>query len=323
MTLPSAPASIAADQINTEMGFSSTVPLTLNDAPARTLAGLPTPNAPISFSDFYGKTAVFGQLANCYCGGWYMGCTTSGPATYYLIVAPVASLRWDNARAGAPCACGDMPIFNLSTTDGYCIQKCIQACPNFTTPTVTGGPYSYPVYTFYNGTTINGYSDWYIPANQEMITIWCNMDQAWRCGGPMKSSGNAFPICGGVCTCPAGATAPGCWPYLGYTAGYIAPGAASNLPIGCNSTWIPGNVSSLCYPSCPTSLTAMYHTTANQMCTIPTSPANFGAMAGLMMGLRFVCTQGWPNACTCFIARPKCGVAPNISMYRAVRRQLK
>lgn len=321
MVLPTAPSSIAADQINTELGFSSTVPLTLNDAPARTLAGLPTPNSTISFADFYGKASVFGQLANCYCGGWYMGCTTSGASTYYLIVAPVSSLRWDNSRSGAPCACADMPIFNLSQNDGYCIQKCIQAAPTFTTPTNTGGPYSYPAAAYFNGLSLNGYSDWYVPANQELVTIFCNADRAWTCGGPMKSSGNAFPICNGVCSCPAPyAGAPGCWPYLGYTAGYIAPGAASNLPIGCNAGWGP-SVTSLCYPICTPGVSP--HTSANQACTWPNTPAQFGGMASILLGFRFVCFPTYPNSCTCFQGRGKCGIAPAINMYRAVRRQLK
>jgi hypothetical protein len=297
--------------------------LQINDQAARCLACLPTPNTPISLSSFYGKTAGITTLATCYCGGWYMGCSTAGPATYYLLVAPVSSLKWDSARSGAPCACADVPLFGLSTTDGYCIQKCIQACPNFATPTNTGGPYSYPAFNYFNTLSLNGYSDWYIPSISEMVTIWCNSDRAWTCGGPMKGTGNAFPICGGVCSCPAPYPgAPGCWPYLGYTSGFQAPGAASVMSFGCNSTWIPGNAGSTLYPSC-TGLNAACHTTANQACTVPTSPTRFSAMAGLNLGLRFVCTQGWPNACTCWgtVGVAKCNIAPNNTLFRAVRRE--
>jgi len=323
MTLPVAPSSISFNQINVELFGPTAAPnlLQINDQAARCLACLPTPNTPISLSSFYGKTAGISTLATCYCGGWYMGCTTSGPATYYMLVAPVSSLRWDSARSGTPCACGDVPLFALSTSDGYCIQKCIQAAPTFTTPT-NPGTYSYPAFNYFNGLSLNGYSDWYIPSVNEMTTIYCNADRAWTCGGPMKSSGNAFPICGGsVCSCPASPYAPGCWPYLGYTTGITAPGAASALAFGCNSGWIPGNASSICYPTC--GLNGLCHTTANQACVIPTSPTRFSAMASLNLGFRFLCTQGWPNTCTCWgtLGVAKCNPAPNNSQFRAVRRE--
>lgn len=327
MTLPVAPSSISFNQINVELFGPTAAPnlLQINDQAARCLAGLPAPNTTISLSNFYGKSAGITTLATCYCGGWYMGCTTSGPATYYLLVSPVSSLRWDSARSGAPCSCGDMPIFALSTTDGYCIQKCIQACPNFTTPTVTGGPYSYPAANYFNGLSLNGYSDWYIPSINEMTTIFCNSDRTWTCGGSMKTSGNAFPICGGgVCACPAPYIgAPGCWPYLGYTSGFQAPGANSILAFGCFSGWAPQNVNSVCYPVC-SSLSALNHTTLNQACTVPTSPTRFGSMAALNMGFRFLCqANGWPNTCTCFgtLGVGKCAPAPNNTMFRAVRRE--
>lgn len=54
MTLPSSgPISLA--QVNTELGKSSTAPISLNDAAVRSLAG--KPSGPISMADLRGKSA--------------------------------------------------------------------------------------------------------------------------------------------------------------------------------------------------------------------------------------------------------------------------
>jgi hypothetical protein len=62
MVLPSSGA-ISVSDVNTELRRPAHLFLfTMNDTDARTLAAKPTPNSPISFSDFYGKSNDEGPI---------------------------------------------------------------------------------------------------------------------------------------------------------------------------------------------------------------------------------------------------------------------
>jgi len=356
MTLPSAPASIGIDQINAELGLAPTTTAPINDAPYRGLAGLPTPTSQISWSNFYGKTSNFSTLANCYCGGWYMGCTTACGQVYYLLAAPATpGYIFDYYRSAAcGCAinvCAALPVFSpspgcvcigcnpVASDDGYCLTKFIQTCPaynpcyNFPTPGfapfgcgTTSGPFCYPMFTTAIGFTINGFSDWYIPAATEMATLYYNTDSSWRCGGPMKTTGNHWPICG-VSLCASGANAPGAWPYLGYLPGIAPFPAPQGCGWGCGNPWIgPLNPGGFCNPACipQTSVTSATQASGQPTGLMPTS-------CGILFSSwlqRFwcsgiaSCSQGivtTPTGTVFWCAANRCA----ITMTRAVRRVLK
>jgi hypothetical protein len=255
MTLPLAPTSISVNQINVELGLSGTAPAPINDAPFRTLAGLPTPASQLSWSDFYGKTASFTTVATCQptAGGWYMGCTTACGVNYYLIAAPAAPVAsgyiggcfrcWGPNPACLPtgalncCICVQLRVFAplnplgsplgcnpTASFDGYCITKFIQTCPNYNpcAPLPAGCTYGFPMHNAINALTLGGFSDWYFPAITELQTLYCNTDRSWTCGVPgptlcnMKSTGNQFPANIPLAINAPVPGSPGCWPYLGY-----------------------------------------------------------------------------------------------------------
>jgi hypothetical protein len=337
MTLPSAPASIGVDQINAELGFSTTAQAPINDAPYRSLAGLPTPSGQISWSNFYGKTAVFGAIANCYCGGWYMGCTTACGQTYYLVAAPATpGYVYDYFRTGTPAVCQNMPVFTFaplgvnptSPYDGYCITKFIQACPGYNPLAPAASAYTYPSIAKINALSINGYSDWYFPAATETSSMFCNTDLAWKCGGPMKTTGNQYSVCINTVGPAPQPYAPGLWPYLGYVTGCNFP-----LPTGfgtgwnCNNGGWPsaGSTQYQAYPVC-TSITANQYMSITQASAAPNgfAPASCGI---LLVGWdkRFWCSgagpcgaSGWPMPTT-WCSGQRCAIIA----VRAVRRVLK
>ena len=294
MTLPSAPSAISFNDISLEL-FCTIQSYCLNDSYGRCITCLPTPSTTISLSNFYGKTAPISTLAKCCCGGWYMGCTTACGVNYYLIAAPV-SPGFTNApafRSGCN-VCGNLPVMSTApngtnptaASDGYCITKFIQACPNYSPTNPVPVTTSYPLLSTTWALNINGYSDWYMPAINELVTMWCNTDEAWRCGGPMKTSGNQFPQSGIV-------RAPCYWPYLGYTTGRAPGPTIGELGFTCNSgwglnCWVYPLYIGLNYATCLMSTTQM---SGNPFAACPTSPG----IAGIQWSFRFNCAPVWPR----------------------------
>ena len=319
MTLPSAPASISAFDINVELNIGGTTCFPVNATVYRTLAGVPTPSSQISWSNFYGKTRAFGQVAQCQCGGWYMGCTTACGVNYYLIAAPNAPGFTSAVAFRSGCnVCGVLPVmmvapFGTNPTaadDGFCITKFIQACPSYGLPIPTPIVTSYPLLSTTWALNIGGFSDWYMPAINELVTLWCNTDQAWLCGGAMKTSGNQFPQNGIV-------RAPCFWPYLGYPiARAPAPlSAPSELGFTCGSgwglnCWVYPLYIGLSYANCTMSTTAM---NSNPFAACPTNTQ----MSGILWQLRFNCTPTWPQPAANIWAIPQRCIN---QVTRAVRR---
>ena len=335
MTLPSAPSAISFNDISLEL-FCSITTYNLNDGYGRCITCLPTPCSTISLSNFYGKTAPLSTIATCACGGWYMGCTTTNGQNYYLIVAPATpGFQYDYWRSGTPAVCQNLPVFSpgpigcnpVASYDGYCITKFIQACPGYNPLAPAASTYSYPLFNKINALSINGYSDWYIPAGTEVGTVFCNTDLAWKCGGPMKTSGNQFPVCvSSVIPAPA-AGSPGCWPYLGYTSGCVAPGASgTGTGWNCNNGGWPasGATQFQAYPGCTSSAPGAFYASSNQGSAQPTGllPTSCGTLY-VSMQPRFWCSGGapcgqgggWPTP-TAWCAGQRCGIWAT----RAVRR---
>jgi hypothetical protein len=148
--------STADRSINCELGLSGTAQISLNDAAVRGLAGVPS--GAISINDFYGAASspsTFGQAIE---GGYYMGTITPSATSYYLIMAPNASgcaaCQWKTSNT-----CSDVGNNDL---DGYAITYLCLANA------------SHPAGNWTATRSINGFSDWYLPARQEIFNIYTN-----------------------------------------------------------------------------------------------------------------------------------------------------
>lgn len=70
MTLPTHPGTISMDQVNTELGYSSTASISLNDAAVRTLFGIPS--GTISLDDGHGKASYTHNLTSVHYNNEYV-----------------------------------------------------------------------------------------------------------------------------------------------------------------------------------------------------------------------------------------------------------
>ena len=142
--------STADRSINCELGCSGTAQISLDDAAARTLAGIPS--GEIGIDDFYGASSftpptVFGEVSG---GGYYMGTIFTSGSSYYLIMSPnasgCASCQWKTTQTTTGSA---------SITDGYANTYGYLANGSHRRGTCTAPR------------AINGFTDWYWPAKCE------------------------------------------------------------------------------------------------------------------------------------------------------------
>jgi hypothetical protein len=106
-----------------------------------------------------------GAIGSAYQGGFYAGqisLTADSVATHYLVVAPLSSgettNRWKNTRTDTPGADSDI--------DG----------PQNTADMVADGNSTvYPCAHFCNNAVIGGFSDWYMPAKNELAVCYFNL----------------------------------------------------------------------------------------------------------------------------------------------------
>lgn len=104
-------------------------------------------------------------------------------AKYRVIVAPKSSgeqagIRWKNALTAGPSGVGTL-------TEGSKATAAMVADGNSTV---------YPAAHFCNDLSINGYSDWYLPARDELELIWRNLkpvtNNNWTSGRPNSPTPN-------------------------------------------------------------------------------------------------------------------------------------
>lgn len=148
--------STADRSINCELGLSGTAQISLNDAAVRSLAGVPS--GAISIDDFYGASAGPSTLGEVFEGGYYTGTITAASSSYFLILSPNAT----------GCAC--------------CQWKTTQTDSGMPTDLVNGynNTYTYlanadhPAGNFTATRSINGFVDWYLPAQDEVTQMVTN-----------------------------------------------------------------------------------------------------------------------------------------------------
>lgn len=143
--------------VNLELGRSATAGICMNETEVRTLAAVPS--GAISMNCFYGKSSGPTTLGEVFEGGYYTGVVDiGGGVCYYILVSPNATgcacCQWKTTRTTTASTC--------STTNGY--LNTYGAMQNAT----------HPAGNWTATRSINGYSDWYLPAISETGTMYTN-----------------------------------------------------------------------------------------------------------------------------------------------------
>jgi hypothetical protein len=124
-------------------------------------------------------------IGEFYEGGYVAGMIKVSGVVYYVIVAPKATgessttLQYKNAQTAAPAA-------TQTLNDGLAATAAMVAAGNST---------EYPAAHFCAGLTINGYSDWYLPARDELELCYRNLKPTTQ-GGTTSNrplSGITYP----------------------------------------------------------------------------------------------------------------------------------
>lgn len=143
--------------VNLELGRTATAGICMNETEVRTLAAVPS--GAISMNCFYGKSKGPTTLGEVFEGGYYTGVVDIGSGVcYYMLVSPNATgcacCQWKTTRT-TTAGTG-------STVDGY--LNTYGAMQNAT----------HPAGNWTATRSINGYSDWYLPAISETGTMYTN-----------------------------------------------------------------------------------------------------------------------------------------------------
>jgi hypothetical protein len=145
-----------------ELGCSGTGQIDINRADVRTLAGVAS--GQISFSSFYGKSnappapTTLGQV---WCGGYYTGVINAGVGSYYVSIAPNAS------------GCAGGCLWKTTRTQTAGTASLVNGYSNTWGPLNNG---THPAGNFCATRSIGGFADWYLPARDELNTMYVNKD---------------------------------------------------------------------------------------------------------------------------------------------------
>jgi hypothetical protein len=143
-----------------ELGCSGTGQIDINRADVRTLAGVAS--GQISFSSFYGKSSAPPApttLGQVWCGGYYTGVINAGVGSYYVSIAPNAS------------GCCGLSLWKTTRSATAGTDSLVNGYSN------TWGPMNnatHPAGNFCATRSIGGFADWYLPATDELNTMYVN-----------------------------------------------------------------------------------------------------------------------------------------------------
>lgn len=155
MALPT--GTISLSQVNVELGRSATQSINLNEADVRGLAE--KSSGAISMDDLRGKSTAPDALGDFFQGGYYIGDVSVSGTTYGILLAPKASgqsssaLQWKTSQTATSGT--------TSSVDGW-------------TNTNNMNNSSHPAAQYTRGLSISGFSDWYLPARDELNLAWVN-----------------------------------------------------------------------------------------------------------------------------------------------------
>ncbi len=142
--------------VNLELDRAATASINMNETAVRTLAG--RASGAICMQNFYGKSS-FPGLGGELDGGFYMGTISAAGTSYYIIMAPnatgCAACQWKTTHTFT----GVGPQVNNGFASTYnCLANATHPAGNFTATR-----------------SIGGFSDWYLPAKNELNQIYLNI----------------------------------------------------------------------------------------------------------------------------------------------------
>ena len=126
-----------------------------------------------------------GAIGSAYQGGFYAGqisTTGNGVATHYLVIGPVASAQNSSIR------------YKNTATANAGADSVIDGPQNTADMVAEGSSTVYPAAHFCNDLTIGGFSDWYLPAKNELEICYYNLKpSAFNNNAAYGANTNAVP----------------------------------------------------------------------------------------------------------------------------------
>lgn len=163
---------VAGDALSSLSGINETITLSLEAGQAIAESGAPGMNETITLSLDAGSATGEPEIGDAYGGGYFAGYishTADGVATHRLIVAPA-----EDGATGTGYTLTTNLQYKTSQTPTSGTSSSFDGVAN-TDAIVAAGIASHPAAQFCANLTINGFSDWYLPAKDELDIAYENL----------------------------------------------------------------------------------------------------------------------------------------------------